>query len=212
MSSAFPLAHLDWMGIPHGPEAVKLNRVERWVVNNPFREFWMVRNIGYFRRNAGVRSGGRVVEIGCGEGRGLGYLRRWFKPAQLAAFDLDIRMLRIASVKNQAPAAAADATFLPLKRASVDAVFAFGVLHHVPEWQRALSEISAVLRSGGVFCFEEFYPALYQNILTRYLLVHPETNRFRSREFKNQFGKVGLTIVHRIEIRPFYVLGVAIKQ
>lgn len=191
---------------------MKLNRVERWVVNNPFREFWLVRNLGYFRRNAGVLPGGQVVEIGCGEGRGLRYLRRWFQPARLAAFDLDIRMLRIAGGRGQAPVAAADATFLPLKRESVDAVFGFGVLHHVPEWQRALGEISAVLKSGGVFCFEEFYPALYQNLVTRRLLAHPERNRFCSREFNNAFGGVGLTIVHRIEIRPFYVLGVAIKS
>ncbi len=153
-----------------------------------------------------------MIEIGCGEGRALPLLRRRFVPSGLAAFDLDIRMLRWAPRRDPAPLAVADAALLPIAPESCHAVFGFGVLHHVPDWQRALAEVAAVLRPGGVFCFEEFYPALYQNALTRRLLDHPDHNRFRSRSFKREFTETGLSIQRQIEVRPFYILGIAVKS
>lgn len=153
-----------------------------------------------------------MLEIGCGEGFALRYLRRFFRPGRLLALDLDIRMVQRAAGRGQAPVAVGDAAFLPVRRRSMDAVFAFGVLHHVTAWQQALSGIAAILRQGGVFCFEEFYPALYQNVITRHLLVHPETNRFRSRELHARMKAAGLVIRQQIELRPFYILGAAVKR
>lgn len=34
-----------------------------------------------------------------------------------------------------------------------NAVFLFGVLHHITEWERAVSEVYRVLKEGGVFSF-----------------------------------------------------------
>jgi ubiquinone/menaquinone biosynthesis C-methylase UbiE len=190
---------------------VKLNRLERWVVNSYLRRAWIAVNIRFFRRHGGIPQGASMIEIGCGEGRALPLLRRRFLPRGLAAFDIDIRMLRRLLRRDPAPVAVADAALLPLGPESCHAVFGFGVLHHVPDWQRALAEITAVLKPGGVFCFEEFYPALYQNALTRRLLDHPVHNRFHSRSFKREFDEIGLPIRRQIEIRPFYIIGIAVK-
>jgi SAM-dependent methyltransferase len=190
---------------------LKLNTVERWVVNSPLRRAWLIRNLDWFQRVSGLPSGRVVAEIGCGSGKALDPIRRRFRPSRLLAVDLDLRMLRTAAATGKAPVAAADAAALPLAAGSVDAVFCLGVLHHVPHWQKALGEVASALAPGGVFCFEEFYPALYQNCATRRLLVHPETNRFHSRELAAGMSAVGLVVRHRIEIRPFYVLGTAVK-
>ncbi len=64
----------------------------------------------------------------------------------------------------------------------MDAVFCFGVLHHVPDWQAALGELARVLKPGGVLYLEEIYPAVYLNPITRHLLLHPSENRFQSQD------------------------------
>ncbi len=190
---------------------MKLNRFERWVVASPIRRVWMGHNLSWFRRRADLPPGRVVAEIGCGTGMAFSGIRRRFRPSLLAAFDLDLRLLRVAADRRQAPVAAADAAALPLAPGCLDAVFCFGVLHHVPDWQRALGEIASALRPGGLFCFEEFYPALYQNLVTRRLLVHPTENRFRSTELAGRLAGAGLAVRHRVEIRPFYVLGTAAR-
>jgi ubiquinone/menaquinone biosynthesis C-methylase UbiE len=38
---------------------------------------------------------------------------------------------------------------LPFADQYFDAVFDFGVLHHIPRWQTAVAEIGRVLRPGG---------------------------------------------------------------
>lgn len=43
----------------------------------------------------------------------------------------------------------ADATGLPFAEASFDLVFSFIMLHHVVEWEKALTECVRVLRPGG---------------------------------------------------------------
>jgi ubiquinone/menaquinone biosynthesis C-methylase UbiE len=39
---------------------------------------------------------------------------------------------------------------LQLDSEKFDAVFAFGLFHHVPQWPRALAEVYRVLKPGGV--------------------------------------------------------------
>ena len=77
-----------------------------------------------------------------------------------------------------------DVVRLPYQDRTMDAVFGFGVLHHIPDWQGALAEIVRVLKPGGIYFFEELYPTLYQNIITRHILLHPTDNRFRSQRLE----------------------------
>ena len=42
-----------------------------------------------------------------------------------------------------------DVTPIPTPTATYDAVFDFGILHHVTEWRCALAEVARVLRPGG---------------------------------------------------------------
>ena len=71
----------------------------------------------------------------------------------------------------------ADVAQLPYGDEVFDAVFGFGVLHHVPDWRRGLTELARVLKTGGSYYMEELYPTLYQNFITRHILLHPEEDR-----------------------------------
>ena len=49
-----------------------------------------------------------------------------------------------------------DATRLSFDDGYFDAVFLFGVLDHITEWRKAVSEVFRVLKIGGIFSFEDF--------------------------------------------------------
>ncbi|MFQ6083608.1 MAG: class I SAM-dependent methyltransferase [Candidatus Aminicenantia bacterium] len=88
----------------------------------------------------------------------------------------------------------ADATDLPFSENSFDAVFAFGILHHIENWQKAISEIYRVLKPGGYFSFEEFFfksrilkinLAIAKKFGTVPYVIIPE------HEFKRKFKEIG---------------------
>lgn len=90
--------------------------------------------------------GPELLDVGGGTGNYALALRdHGFRPRVL---DLDEGMLARAAAKGL-PAERADATALPVADASADAVTLVSMLHHVPEWQRALAEARRVLRPGG---------------------------------------------------------------
>lgn len=69
---------------------------------------------------------------------------------------------------------------------SFDAVFSFGVLHHMEDWRKAVKEISRVLKRGGEFFFEEPLRPFLRNFLVRFLTAHPEGGEFDYEEFKEE--------------------------
>ena len=105
-----------------------------------------------------------------------------------------------------------DATYLPYGDQKFDAVFGFGFLHHVPRWRASLAEVARILRTGGAYYLVEFYPELYQNFITKHLLVHPEYDRFKSQDLKNALLELDLKLAHAFEIKSIGIIGVAIKS
>jgi ubiquinone/menaquinone biosynthesis C-methylase UbiE len=196
---------------------MKLNWAERWVVNNPLRVLGQRLEIGRLKKMHPLKPGFVALEIGCGRGAGAGLLLKEFEPSRIHALDLDLRMLRKADnylsrqEKQMISLMAGDASQLPVKSTSVEAVFGFGVLHHAVDWRSVLKEIARVLKPGGVFFLEEFYPALYQNFLTRHLLVHPEEDRFSGPDLRRALTGVDLNLKKVIEFERIGVLGVAVK-
>ena len=81
----------------------------------------------------------------------------------------------------------------------------------MPDWESALREIVRVLNPGGVYYLEELYPSLYQNFITKHILLHPAANRFRSRDLKRALKGAGLALNHLIEYTKVGILGIATK-
>ena len=164
-----------------------------------------------------LEPGGVVLEIGCGRGAAAGLILKQFRPARIYATDVDAEMIEKAtrylpdSLRRQIFLAVADVSLLPMKSGALDAVFGFGVIHHVPDWRLALSEIARVLKPGGIYFIEELYPSLYQNFITRHILLHPVGNRFRGPDLRQALAAVNLPLKEAIEASKLGILGVAVK-
>ncbi len=169
------------------------------------------------KKMAPLNPGAAVLEVGCGRGAGAAIIRKAFLPSVLHASDLDIEMIQRA--KSYLPSEelsrislyVADVLFLPYQNDTLDAVFAFGVLHHVPDWQGALFEIVRVLKIGGLLYFEEIYPSLYQNVITKHILLHPRENRFRSDDLRKGITAAHLLLLDVRELKKIGIFGVAKK-
>jgi ubiquinone/menaquinone biosynthesis C-methylase UbiE len=197
---------------------VKLNWAERLVVNNPVRVIIQRRIIRWIKGVARITPQARVLEIGCGRGAGARLIQEEFEPARLHAFDLDYRMILTATRylqgedRGRIMLYVGDAVRLPYRDGVLDAVFGFGVLHHVPDWRWGLREIARVLKPGGSYCLEEFYPPFYQNFLARRLFLHPEYDRFSSHDLHEALTEAGFELKGRLEQKMLGILAVAVKQ
>jgi ubiquinone/menaquinone biosynthesis C-methylase UbiE len=158
------------------------------------------------------------MEIGCGRGAGACLIQESFNPAMLHAFDLDHEMILRAGKymkpahKEKISLYVGDALKLPYRDGVLDVIFGFGVLHHLPDWQSGLKEIARVLKPGGIYFLEEFYPPLYLNFVARRIFLHPEHNRFYSPELHQALANEGFRIQGRLEQKILGILTVAVKR
>lgn len=95
----------------------------------------------------GVRS---VLDVGCGTGRALTFLKR--KQPELSLYGVEpVPELLEQAVRNGIPRAAlvkGSGSQLPFAAGSFDAVIECGVLHHVRDPSRVVSEMMRVARKG----------------------------------------------------------------
>jgi ubiquinone/menaquinone biosynthesis C-methylase UbiE len=117
--------------------------VHRYVTEAP----WMKQAIGF-----DCYAGKRVLEIGFGTGTDLLQFARG--GAIVTGVDLTPRSIDIARRRFEVYGltgefAIGDAENLSFPEAAFDVVYSFGVLHHTPDTQLAISEIHRVLKPGG---------------------------------------------------------------
>lgn len=102
---------------------------------------------------AAIPAGATVLDAGCGTGRALPALRGAVGPAgTVIGMDITPQMLAVARATGRARHAVlllADARRLPLADAGVDAVFAAGLVPHLPDPAAGLAGIARVTRPGG---------------------------------------------------------------
>ena len=100
-----------------------------------------------------LAAGRDVLEVGCGTGL---VLERVARVARLAeGVDLSPGMLEHARQRGLS-VREGDATALPFPDASFDVVYAFKVLAHVPDVDRAIAEMFRVVRPGGHVLIEVY--------------------------------------------------------
>jgi SAM-dependent methyltransferase len=96
--------------------------------------------------------GRRVLELGFGAG--TDHLRLARRVARITGIDLTPQNFvettrRFAHDGRRPRLAVADMESLPFRAAAFDLVFSFGVLHHTPDIDQALREVTRVLAPGG---------------------------------------------------------------
>jgi ubiquinone/menaquinone biosynthesis C-methylase UbiE len=108
----------------------------------------------------GLHEGDRVLDAGCGTGRALPPLRAAVGPSGVVVgADLTPAMLQAAvraGRDRDGRLLLADIGALPLKAQSLDAVFAAGLIAHLPHPADNLRELRRVVRPGGTLAL--FHP------------------------------------------------------
>ncbi|WP_225833182.1 class I SAM-dependent methyltransferase [Streptomyces sp. NK08204] len=108
----------------------------------------------------GLRAGDRVLDAGCGTGRALPPLRAAVESSGVVVgVDLTPAMLQAAVQAGRdrdGRLLLADVAALPLQSGSLDAVFAAGLIAHLPQPVANLRELARVVRPGGMLAL--FHP------------------------------------------------------
>jgi ubiquinone/menaquinone biosynthesis C-methylase UbiE len=194
-----------------------LNRFETVMMNNPVRaalqrhvEARMLTHMG------GNVRGKRCLEVGCGRGRGAEIIFDVFGAAEVDAFDLDPKMValaraRLASRGRSVRLWQGSVTRIEADDSSYDAVFDFGIIHHVPDWRAALSEIHRVLKPGGRFYCEEVLDRFILHPVWRRVLDHPMHDRFDRKRFGAALQQAGFTLQASRELWRYFAWFVADK-
>lgn len=114
-------------------------------------------------------AGKRVLEIGLGQGADAEQIAR--RGALVSGVDLTEEAVKRTKMRFSLAALSFDrierasALTLPFDDDSFDLVFSYGVLHHIPEIEKAQAEIRRVLRPGG-----ELIAMLYAKWSLNYML------------------------------------------
>ena len=199
---------------------MKTNWVERLWIDGPWRIPFQVGEVRFFKSLCKVPAGAHVLEIGCGRGAGARLILKEFLPARIEAIDIDPDMIQRARRSDGKHGAdgdrmsfrVADAQDLPFPDASMDAVFNFGIIHHLEDWRRGIREVARVLKPGGLFCFEEIYPALYAGFILRWVLVHPREDRFDGPQYRTELEAAGIRLLEGCRESKYTILGVGRRE
>lgn len=110
-------------------------------------------NLDFLRRVDIAGRPGRVLEIGCGKGAMLNYLRE----AGHTVSGIDIDEDALAHCREAYPAipvSAASGDDLPFEDGSFDTVMSFDAFEHISRSDRHLAEVRRVLKSGGRYLLQ----------------------------------------------------------
>lgn len=183
-----------------------LNRFEKRMMNNPVRALIQ----RHYEAKKLVAMGGRVdgkrcLEVGCGRGFGVELILDELGAREVDAFDLDPHMVELARVRlakrgERVQLWQGSVTAIEADEGSYDAVFDFGIVHHVPDWRAALAELHRVLRPGGRLFLEEVLRSFILSPVWRRLLDHPLDDRFDLPELERALSAAGFRIVATDEL------------
>jgi 2-polyprenyl-3-methyl-5-hydroxy-6-metoxy-1,4-benzoquinol methylase len=140
-------------------------RANRQFVELEQTHFWLVSRRRIFMdlldRELAVRTGLRVIDVGCGAGGMLGPLSRY---GAVKGLDTSAELVEFCRTRGFADVAVASAYALPVEAESADLITLFDIIEHVPDDERVLRECRRVLSPGGlVFISVPAYQLLYAN-------------------------------------------------
>lgn len=198
---------------------MKLNLIERLITNNPFRAFSQRHIEGPMLKKMGTAEKyPACLEIGCGRGIGAEVIVEQFGAEKVIATDIDPEQIERANknlspnLKGRIEFKVADAMAIDEPNEKFDAVFSFGVIHHMEDWRKAIKEVSRILKNGGEFFFEEALSPFLNNFFVRTFTEHPEGGKFDYEEFRDELLKNNIEIINMKRLGDIAIFGVGRKK
>jgi ubiquinone/menaquinone biosynthesis C-methylase UbiE len=102
-----------------------------------------------------------------------------------------------------------DVSAMEFSDEAFDVVLDLAVLHHVPDWRSALSEVARVLRPGGQFLFVD-YDVGQNGWITRTFFSHPDEH-FSAADFAAALERAGIAVDDRLVERNGEFIGAGRK-
>jgi ubiquinone/menaquinone biosynthesis C-methylase UbiE len=137
---------------------MKMSKLEKKFVNSMKQGRKNVETAERLFRRASLGNVKDVLEVGCGIGFLASYLARQYD-LNITGIDLDPDQLSRARANGNGVDhlrfLEGDATGLPFDNDRFDMVLSFDVLHHIPRWDTALSEVGRVLRLNGMYVLND---------------------------------------------------------
>lgn len=136
----------------------------------------------------------KALDAGCGTGMLMSAVQKKFPKADMYAFDLSPEMAAKANLKNTGRVLCADIESMPFRKASFDMAACRGVLHHLPDEKKALSELRRILQKGGRLVISDTSNA---NPVLRFVRSHIRKHKgFKPEELSKNIKSSGFRIDH----------------
>lgn len=132
----------------------------------------------------------RLLDVGCGTGGTLDFLRPFGNPVGV---DMEPEALRFCRERGYNDLVLADATALPFADHTFEAIVALDVLEHIPDDHAAAREIARTLTPGGLVFIT--VPA-YRSLWSSHDVALQHQRRYISREIRSLLSGVGLEPLH----------------
>jgi len=164
----------------------------------------VLKSLAFIAENSGTRN--MCVDVGCGTGFITGFELPMYKI--VVSMDISKQMLR--TVRNryghadQLNLAVCDAEFLPLRSEIADLVSVSSVLHHLPKPFRAITEMSRLLKKGGLLYItrepnarriRRFFDFLDNTIIRKSIELGQHLHILRFKEFRQSVHIDGLEYI-----------------
>ncbi len=139
-----------------------------------------------------------ILDAGCGSGFGLQLIHEKFHPLSLYGFDILPEQVLKAKKRNlNTKISIGNITNVDFPSNMFDVIFIFTVLHHVPDYPKALKEINRILKPGGFLLIDELNKRLL-DFFDRFMgIKHPEKSRFEWFEFYRAIKNAKMIIVDK---------------
>ncbi len=192
---------------------MKLNPFEFLLMNNPIRAYIQKQyELPILMNMIRSRTFDSVLEIGCGNGHGTQLIKKYFKPLHITAIDLDEKMIRIArrNIHDETTTfQVMNAAKLDFPNESFDAIFDFGIIHHISNWKDCIAELRRVIKEDGNLILEELSLETFSGFpgkLYRLLLRHPYDQMFSTEEFVQHLENVEFKILDFKKSNPLKMM------